>query len=108
MEGTENQGDKIKKTGYLLAALNLILWPIYYADSKIGVSASIALTVGSLFALHEVGKQRRPVENAAVNVRNFFAPATGDSGANIANAVENIAEGGAAVVAELQHPRAPH
>lgn len=108
MEGTENQGDKTKKTGYLLAAINIILWPIYYANSNTGVCASLALTVGSLFALHEVGKQRRPVENAAVNIRNFFAPATGDSGVNIANAVDNIVEGGAAVVAELQHPRSPH
>ena len=96
MQGKEDQGSQALKTGGVIAAVNALLYPFYWADRRLGVTATIVASLSALYALHEVGKAKRPDENAAPNAGTFFAPKR-DSSDAIDNAFQNIVTGGAAV-----------
>lgn len=93
--------DDIGKTGVLIGTLNLALFPLYWADSKLGVSAALLGTAALLYSAHEVGKNRRPVENAVSKAGSFFAGKTGAKGSELENAMTNIAVGGAALFDQI-------
>lgn len=98
MPGT-NDSDNLKQTGIILAAANVLLWPFYYADKKLGITASIVVTLGAVYAMHEMGKERRPVENTMQKAHAFFSPATPSTA--IDNGYKNVIAGGAAICEEL-------
>ena len=95
--------EEAKKTGILLGVGNLLLWPVYYADSRWGVVASVAASAAALYGLHELGKSRRS-DNPLNQANNFFAQQTGASSNSIDNAFKNLVHGGAAVYDEITHP----
>ncbi|MCW8385240.1 hypothetical protein OQJ18_06330 [Fluoribacter dumoffii] len=93
--------DDAGKTTALLALGNMILAPFYWIDSKLGLSIAIAGTGVFLYGAHEIGKNRRTVENGINNMNTFFGRATGDKSTEIQNALANIAVGGAAIFDEI-------
>ena len=101
MPGNEIATDDAGKTGTLLSLGNLILAPLYWADTRLGLSASILATAAFLYGAHEVGKNRRPLENATNRANSFFGAKTGDKSTEVENALANIAVGGAAMFDEL-------
>lgn len=93
--------DDAGKTVTLVALLNTILAPLYWVDTKIGLTAALAATAGLLYGAHEIGKQRRPVENRINNMNTFFGSKTGDRSTEVENAAANIAVGGKAIFDEI-------
>ncbi len=103
------QTDDLGKTGVLVAVGNMLLAPLYWADTKLGLTATIAGTAALLYGAHEVGKKRRPIENAANNVNSFFGSKTGDKSTEVENLIANIVVGGGAIFDEIlpdsTHPK---
>lgn len=93
MPKPDESTDKAGKTGVLMTLGNLILSPLYYADSKWGLAASAALSSAAVYKLHEIGKEKRLGANTAHKAAKFFGAKTDDVG----NAFDNVIEGGAAV-----------
>lgn len=93
-------GEELKKAGMLVGITNLLLWPFYYADSKLGLVASITATFALLYASHQVGENRRPVENALTRIGPFFQQ-NGSSGSEIENAFNNTVTGAAALYDQI-------
>jgi hypothetical protein len=94
MQKNEVSTDQAGKISVLMGALNFLLAPIYWANSKVGLAASISLTGAAIYGLHEVGKEERAGENAVHNVSKFFSPLTGAPSSDMKNALQNIAKGG--------------
>lgn len=99
--------DDIGKTGTLISLGNLLLAPLYWADSRIGISATILGTAAFLYGAHEVGKNRRPEANTVNRLNSFFGAKTGDQSTEVQNALANIAVGGAAIFDEVFHENKP-
>lgn len=97
----EIQTDDIGKTGALIGLGTLLLSPLLWADSKLGLSAVIVGVTAFLYGAHEVGKERRPLENRVNQANTFFGARTGDKSTEVHNALANIAVGGAALFDEL-------
>lgn len=93
--------DDIGKTGVLIGAGNMLLAPLYWVDTRLGLSAAIFGTAALLYGAHEVGKNRRPLGNATNKANSFFAPITGDKSTEVQNVFANIAKGGAAIFDEI-------
>lgn len=89
----ETEEEKLKQTGLLLGAANLLLWPFYYADARLGASASVVTSIAMLGLFHEVGKERREVR---LNNNTLFSQE-----GPIQKTVANILEGGATFRDEL-------
>ncbi|CEG58870.1 hypothetical protein [Legionella fallonii] len=89
--------EETKKTAILLAIENLLLAPLYYFSPKAGFTASVALTGATLWQLHELGKDKRSVENLLNQAGSFFSSKADASSADIDNAVSNIVKGGATI-----------
>lgn len=101
---TENQG----KTGALLVLGNTLLAPLYWADTRLGISTALIATGAFLYVAYEEGKKRRPVANAVNNANTFFGAHTGDRSTAVNNALANIAEGGAALFDEMMPQMPPN
>ncbi|RUR10545.1 hypothetical protein [Legionella sp. km772] len=86
MPVTEKEVSQLKQTGVIFAIGNALLAPVYYADNKWGVTASIAATLGLGYFLHAQGKQQRESNKSA-----FFSSPS-DSG--MEEAFNNILAGG--------------
>jgi hypothetical protein len=102
MPGPVNENEQLKQTSIILAGVNVLLWPFYWADSKLGVIASLVTTVAMIGFFHEVGKQQKSTTTNTVN--NFFLPQTDKP---IKSAFKNIIEGGSVVCNELTKPKGP-
>ncbi len=89
--------EETKKTAILLAFANMLLAPLYYFNSKVGFTTSVALTGAALYQLHELGKEQRPAENFLNNASTFFLSQADASKANVDNTVSNIVKGGAII-----------
>jgi hypothetical protein len=55
----ENEGQQLQQTGLLLGAANLLLWPFYWADRRLGVTASVITTLAAVGILHQIGKEEQ-------------------------------------------------
>lgn len=95
------QTDNIGKTGTLIGLVNMLLTPLYWADTRLGLSAALLTTGAFLYGAHEVGKKRRPVENTINNANSFFGPKTGDKSTEVQNTLTNIVVGGSAIFDEI-------
>lgn len=93
--------DDVGKTGTLLSLANMLLASLYWADTRLGLSATILGTAAFLYGAHEIGKNRRPIENATNRANSFFGAKTGDQSTEMHNALANIAAGGAAMFDEV-------
>ena len=93
--------DKAQKTGVLIAVGNVLLSPLYYADTKLGLAASLALTSAAIYKLHELGKSRRPGANTLNQVNTFFSSQTDTRSSEIENSFRNVVNGGAAIFDEF-------
>lgn len=93
--------DDAGKTGALVAVGNTLLAPLYWLDAKLGLTVAIAATSAFLYGAHEIGKNRRVVENGKNNLNTFFGGVTGDKSTEVQNALANIAVGGAAIFDEI-------
>lgn len=89
--------EETKKTALVLALGNILLAPLYYFNSKVGFTASVALTGAALYQLHDLGKEERSAENFFHNAGTFFLSQTDASKANVDNTVSNIVKGGAII-----------
>ncbi|MBI2785311.1 MAG: hypothetical protein HYX60_02970 [Legionella longbeachae] len=94
---TDNAG----KTFTLIALGNTLLAPLYWIDSKIGLTTAIIATSAFLYKAHEVGKKRRTTENLLNNANTFFGGPLGDKSTDIHTTLANIAEGGSAIFDEI-------
>ncbi|CZH12351.1 hypothetical protein [Legionella pneumophila] len=94
-KNNEPSGEELKKAGIVVGITNLLLWPFYYADSRWGLFASIFATSAVLYASHEVGEGKRPVENSVARLGLFQQHGT--SNAEIENAFNNTVTGAAAI-----------
>ncbi|ASQ47479.1 hypothetical protein [Legionella clemsonensis] len=92
---------KFDKTLCLLAAVNLVTSVFYLVDTKFGLAATLAISAGTLYAFHEIGKNRRVGSNALHRVHTFFSAQVNRDSAEVYNAYRNIINGGAAVYDEL-------
>ncbi|WP_298628272.1 hypothetical protein [uncultured Legionella sp.] len=101
MQRDEIQTDDIGKTGALIGLGALLLSPLIWADSKIGLSALIVGATALLYGAHEVGKEKRPLENKINQANTFFGGMTGDKSTEVHNTLANITKGGAALFDEL-------
>lgn len=95
--------DDVGKTSALLALGNTFLAPLYWVDSKLGLTAAIVATGAFLYSAHEIGKNRRTLGNAANKANTFFGGLTGKS-TEVENTLANIATGGAALFDEMIPP----
>ncbi|CAM3018970.1 Uncharacterised protein [Legionella steigerwaltii] len=93
--------DNVGKTGALVALGNTVLAPLYWVDAKLGLTAAIVATGAFLYGAHEIGKKRRPLQNAGNSLNTFFGGQTGDKSNEVHNALANIATGGAAIFDEI-------
>lgn len=96
--------DEAGKTGALIALGNTLLAPLYWADAKIGLTTALVATGAFLYGAHEIGKNRRPVENGVNKMNTFFGSKTGDKSTEVENALANIAAGGGAIFDEIFNP----
>ena len=90
MPVTPDEINKLKQTGTLLTIGNVLLWPFYYADKKLGVAASVIATLAAVGLLHHIGKK----EQARANSNTFFTQKTEDP---MQEGFDNILAGGAKV-----------
>lgn len=102
MPGNELENEQLKQTGILLAGVNLLLWPFYYADTKLGVTASLLTTAAMIGLFHEVGKKQTKTTTNTIN--NFFSPQTRTP---IETTFNNVIEGASVVCSELTKPKGP-
>ncbi len=93
MPVTDEESTQLKQTGTLLGIGNAILWPLYYLDNRLGVTATVVATVAMVYAFHEEGKKENASSNRQVS---FFTPPKTQSG-QIEEAFNNILAGGAKV-----------
>lgn len=90
----EIETDDIGKTGTLIGLGALLLSPLLWADTKLGISAVIVGAAAFLYGAHELGKDQRPLENKINKANGFFGGITGDKSTEVPNALANIAVGG--------------
>src|SRR5689334_18659999 len=90
--------DKIKKTGVLLALVNVV------SCCTLGKIATTALNICLLYYFHELGKSRRKGQNFATSGRSFFAsylPAGWIDTNEAENAFRNVINGGEVIADEV-------
>ncbi|MDI1351207.1 MAG: hypothetical protein PSV35_00310 [bacterium] len=98
MPSSEISPIQTEKTGFLLGLINLCLAPVYYLDTKLGLTASLAITAGVLYKCHQVGEARRPGANLEHKLKTTLFSAGSNS---CDNSVKNIVDGGAHIVDEV-------
>lgn len=91
---------KIQKTSTLVALINFSFLPLYYMDTRLGLTTSMIVTGIMLQRFYELGKERRPGANLLNTVNTFFAPHTDDPSTELANLGRNVINGGAATFDE--------
>lgn len=97
MQGKEKETQQLQQTGVLLAAANLLLWPFYWADSKLGVAATVVTTLTAVGVLHKIGKEEQA--SASTNRNSLFHhPQAEDP---IKEAFDNVLSGAEKVTALL-------
>jgi len=74
---------QLVETGKLVGLLNVLLAPVYYANSKWGVTASIAATGATLYLCKKIGEEQRiqesEVESTSVaHIGGFFSGTTAE------------------------------
>ncbi|KTD65208.1 hypothetical protein Lsan_0883 [Legionella santicrucis] len=98
--------DDVGKTVTIAALLNTVLAPLYWADTKIGLSAALVATGAFLYSAHEIGKRRRPAANGINSLNTFFGGVTGDKSTEIETAAKNVFVGGKVIFDEV-FPQGP-
>lgn len=86
------------KTSLLLVGSNILISPLYLADSKLGLFASFLVTAGLLYTFNKTGEEGRLIQNKANSVTNFFSSNTN----NIENTAKNVMHGGASYYDEIE------
>jgi len=87
MPVTEQEASQLKQTGVIFLIGNTLLAPLYYADNKLGVFASICVTLGLGYVLCEEGKKERTKTRSS-----FFSSPPSES--PVEGAFNNILAGG--------------
>ena len=93
------------KTAGIFAFMNVLLTPLWMAESGLSKSIAFVANIGLFYQLHEYGKSNRRIDNVVHSTSMFFSPVIPNSTPtldNIENVVNNIIEGGALAVDEVQ------
>ena len=104
MPVTPDEAKKLQQTGTLLAVSNALLWPLYYVDKKLGVSASVVATLIAVGVLHQMGKNEQAKSRAGTNANALFSSKPDDP---IKEAFDNVLAGGAKVSGLLTQGSSP-
>lgn len=94
---TKEESTQLKQAGMVLAGANLLLWPFYWADRRVGVAASLLVSAGALYGMHQIGEKKEK-EN---NNYTFFPPKPKDP---LDAGFDKILAGGAAVYEHFTNP----
>jgi hypothetical protein len=104
VEKQQKEQTQTLQTAGIFAAMNVVLAPLWLAESGISKGLAFVANIALLFQLHEYGKSNRPIDNTLHNTSAFFSPIIPNSTPtidSIENAVSNIIEGGSATVNEF-------
>jgi hypothetical protein len=103
MESKREQENKTILAATLLAMPSALILPFYVIDTKLAIEAAFVVTCVLAYACHERGKSRRIVKDTGNSIwdyaSSFFASPLPSY--NIANAKQNVIEGGSAYALEL-------
>lgn len=105
MPQNQNQKNKIQekfeKTTKVVAAVNLMLLPLYVSVSKFSLLVSLIVNAALLHYFESLGKSRRPGLNALTSIQSFFSTSKNPESNELYNRYRNVINGGAAVYDEL-------
>jgi hypothetical protein len=107
MPGEQTQAEDVGKTGVLVGLGLLFCAVLNKADERVGLSAAVLGLGAFLYGAHEVGKDKRPVDNAINRANSIFGSKTGDKSTEVQNALSNIVVGGGAIFDQIAQGRAP-